>query len=85
MTFRRNLIWTSVAFAAALTIGVPSMAGAQAGAGPGPAAQAPAGQGQGQGQQGGTLDKTWKTTDGDGDSDDVVEPNRQGQEQGTPR
>jgi hypothetical protein len=43
------------------------------------------GQGQGQGQQGGTLDKTWKTTDGDGDSDDVVEPNRQGQEQGTPR
>jgi hypothetical protein len=52
MTFRRTLIWTSVAFAAALTIGVPSMAGAQAGAGPGPAAQAPAGQGQGQGQQG---------------------------------
>src|SRR4029450_9793390 len=31
MTFRRTLIWTSVAFAAALTIGVPSMAGAQAG------------------------------------------------------
>ena len=30
MTFRRSLIWTSVAFAAALTIGVPSMAGAQA-------------------------------------------------------
>ena len=52
MTFRRNLIWTSVAFAAALTIGVPSMAGAQAppGAGPGPAAQAPAGEGQGQGR-----------------------------------
>src|SRR3954468_20451028 len=64
MTFRRNLIWTSVAFAAALTIGVPSMAGAQArGAGPagapapaGPVAgaQTPAAQGQGQAQgQGG--------------------------------
>ena len=51
MTFRRSLIWTSVAFAAALTIGVPSMAGAQApGAGPGPGAQAPAGQGQGRGR-----------------------------------
>ena len=52
MTFRRNLIWTSAAFAAALTVGVPSMAGAQAppGAGPGPGAQAPAGQGQGRGR-----------------------------------
>ena len=30
MTFRRNLTWTSVGFAAALTVGVPSMAGAQA-------------------------------------------------------
>ena len=50
MTFRRTLIWTSVAFAAALTIGVPSLAGAQAGAGPGPAAQAPAAEGQGQAQ-----------------------------------
>src|SRR6187455_158485 len=51
MTFRRSLTWTSVAFAAALTIGVPSTAGAQAaGAGPGPGAQAAAGQGQGQGQ-----------------------------------
>jgi hypothetical protein len=50
MTFRRHLIGTSVAFAAALTIGVPSMAGAQArGAGPA-GAQAPAGQGQAQGQ-----------------------------------
>jgi hypothetical protein len=51
MTFRRNFMWTSIAFAAALTIGVPSMAGAQAG-GPGPAAgaQAPAGQGAGPGQ-----------------------------------
>jgi len=52
MTFRRNLMWTSVAFAAALTIGVSSMANAQAGGGPGPAAgaQAPEGQGQGQGR-----------------------------------
>jgi hypothetical protein len=51
MSLRRNLSWTSVAFAAALTIGVSSMAGAQApGAGPGPGAQAPAGQGQGQGR-----------------------------------
>jgi hypothetical protein len=51
MTFRRNVIWTSVAFATAVTIGVPSMAGAQApGVGPGPAAQAPAGQRQGRGQ-----------------------------------
>jgi len=51
MTFRRSLIWTSVAFAAALTIGAPSMAEAQAsGAGPGPGAQATPGQGQGQGQ-----------------------------------
>src|SRR5215212_4781089 len=52
MTFRSNLIWTSVAFAAALTIGVPSLAGAQAppGAGPGPGAQAAAGQGQGRGR-----------------------------------
>ena len=51
MTFRRILMWTSVAFAAALTIGVPSTAGAQAaGAGPGPAAQAPAGQEQGRGR-----------------------------------
>jgi hypothetical protein len=51
MTFRRTLIWPSAVFAAALTIGVPSMADAQAaGAGPGPAAQAPAGQGQAQGR-----------------------------------
>ena len=51
MTFRRNLIWTSVAFAAALTVGVPPMAGAQVpGAGPGPGAQAPAGDGQGRGR-----------------------------------
>ena len=52
MTFRRILTWTSVAFAAALTIGVPSIAGAQApaGAGPGPAAQAPEGQGRGRGR-----------------------------------
>src|ERR1044071_1895711 len=51
MAFRRNLIWTSVAFAAALTCAVPSRAGAQApGAGPGPGAQAPAGQGQGRGR-----------------------------------
>ena len=53
MSFRRNLFWTSVAFAAALTIGVTSMAAAQAGGGAGPAAgaqAAPAGQGQGQGQ-----------------------------------
>ena len=51
MTFRRNLIWTSVAFAAALTFGVPPMAGAQVpGAGPGPGAQAPAGEGQGRGR-----------------------------------
>ena len=52
MTFRRNLIWTSATFAAALTLGVPPMAGAQAppGAGPGPAAQAPAGEGQAQGR-----------------------------------
>jgi hypothetical protein len=51
MTVRRSLIWTSVAFAAALAIGVPSIAGAQAaGAGPGPGAQAGAGQGQGQGR-----------------------------------
>src|SRR3954464_14199994 len=51
MTFRRNVIWIRVAFAAgfaaALTVGVPSKAGAQApGAGPGPGTQAPAGQGQ---------------------------------------
>src|SRR5262245_11354450 len=49
MTFQRNLMWTSVAFAAALTIGVPSMAGAQApqaqGAGPA-GAQAPGGGGR---------------------------------------
>src|SRR5262247_1182941 len=48
MTFRRNFMWTSVAFAAALTIGVPSMASAQApqaqGAGPA-GAQAPGGGG----------------------------------------
>ena len=52
MTFRRTLMWTSVVFAAALTLGVPSMAGAQAGGGAGPAAgaQAPAGQGQGRGR-----------------------------------
>ena len=52
MTFRKTLMWTSVAFAAALTLGVPSMANAQAGGGPGPAAgaQAPEGQGQGRGR-----------------------------------
>jgi hypothetical protein len=51
MIFGRNLIWTSVAFAAALTVGVPSMAGAQApAAGPGPAGQAPPGQGRGRGR-----------------------------------
>jgi hypothetical protein len=52
MTFRRSLIWTSVAFAAALALGVPSMAGAQAAGGPGPAAgaQAPTGQAEAQGQ-----------------------------------
>jgi hypothetical protein len=55
MTFRRHLIWTGVAIAAALTLGVPSKAGAQApaGAGPGPGAQAQgggAGQGQGRGR-----------------------------------
>jgi hypothetical protein len=52
MTFQKTLIWTSVAFAAALTLGVPSMAGAQAAGGPGPAAgaQAPEGQGQGRGR-----------------------------------
>src|SRR5262247_3148267 len=48
MTFRRNFMWTSVAFAAALAIGVPSMANAQApqaqGAGPA-GAQAPGGGG----------------------------------------
>src|SRR5262245_13680810 len=48
MTFRRNLMWTGVAFAAALAIGVPSMANAQApqaqGAGPA-GAQAPGGGG----------------------------------------
>jgi hypothetical protein len=52
MTFRRSLIWTTAAFAAALTMGEPAMAGAQAppGAGPGPGAQAPDGQGQGRGR-----------------------------------
>ena len=51
MTFRRRLIWTSGALVAALTIGVPSSAGAQArGAGPAAGGQAPAGQGQGQGR-----------------------------------
>ena len=51
MTFRRRLIWTSGALVAALTIGVPSSAGAQArGAGPAAGAPAPAGQGQGQGR-----------------------------------
>jgi hypothetical protein len=51
MTFRRNLMWRSVAFAAALTIGVASMADAQApAAGPGPGAQGPAGEGQGRGR-----------------------------------
>src|SRR5690242_19845235 len=51
MTFRRNLISTSVAFAAALIIGAPSMASAQAaGAGPGPGAQGPDGQAQGRGR-----------------------------------
>ncbi|HEY7191057.1 MAG TPA: hypothetical protein VH436_31110 [Vicinamibacterales bacterium] len=53
MSFRRNLIWTSVAFAAALTVGVPSVAGAQApqaqGAGPA-GAQAPGGGGGGRGR-----------------------------------
>src|SRR5262245_66183012 len=48
MTFRRNLMWIGVAFAAALALGVPSMAGAQApqaqGAGPA-GAQAPGGGG----------------------------------------
>src|SRR5215468_3825902 len=54
MTFRRNLVWTSVAFAAALSIGAPSMAGAQAppGAGPGPAAQGAGGPGRGRGRGG---------------------------------
>ena len=47
MTVRRNLMWTSVAFAAALTIGVPSIANSQArGAGPAVGAQGPAAQGQ---------------------------------------
>ena len=51
MTFRRSLNWTSGALVAALTIGVPSSAGAQArGAGPAAGGQAPAGQGQGQGR-----------------------------------
>jgi len=51
MAFRRSLIWTSVALAAALTMALPSTAGAQgAGAGAGPGAQAPAGQGQGRGR-----------------------------------
>jgi hypothetical protein len=51
MTFRKNVVWTCVAFVAALTIGVPSIARAQApGAGPGPGAQAPAGEGQAQGR-----------------------------------
>ena len=53
MTFRRNLTWTGAAFAAVLTMGVPSMAGAQPrGAGPAAGAQAPAGQGQGRGRGG---------------------------------
>src|SRR6187200_2833770 len=52
MASRKRTMWTSVALVAALTVGVPSTAGAQAGAGagPGPAAQAPAGQGQGRGR-----------------------------------
>jgi hypothetical protein len=51
MTFRRNLSWTSVAFAAALTIGVSSIAGAQPpGGGPGPGAAAGQGQAQGRGR-----------------------------------
>ena len=49
MTFRKHLIWTSVAFAAALATGAPSAASAQA-PGPGPAAGAQAGAGQGQRQ-----------------------------------
>jgi hypothetical protein len=51
MTFRRNFIGTGVALAAALTLGVPFMAGAQGrSAGAGAAgAQGPAGQGQRQG------------------------------------
>ncbi|HVZ22668.1 MAG TPA: hypothetical protein VG871_16455 [Vicinamibacterales bacterium] len=53
MAFPRNVFWTSVAFAAALTIGLPSTVGAQAaGAGPGPGAQPPAGQGRGRGRGG---------------------------------
>src|SRR6187402_556466 len=52
MASRKRTMWTSVALVAALTVGVPSTAGAQAGAGagPGPAAQAPAAQGQGRGR-----------------------------------
>src|ERR1044072_1243646 len=52
MTFRKELVLTAVAFAAALTISAPSIAGAQApaGAGPGPAGQAPAAEGQGRGR-----------------------------------
>jgi hypothetical protein len=51
MTFRKTLVGTSVAFAAALTIGMPSMAGAQArGAGPQAGAQAAPDQGQAQGR-----------------------------------
>src|SRR5690242_6943616 len=55
MTFRRNFLWTSVALAAALTTGAPSMAGAQAPApaqGAGPAGAAAPGGGQRQGGRG---------------------------------
>ena len=51
MTFRSSLTWTSVALAAALTIGVSPVARAQGrGAGPATGAPAPAGQGQGRGR-----------------------------------
>jgi hypothetical protein len=51
MAFPRNVFWTSVAVAAALTFGLPSTLGAQA-AGAGPGAQAAAGQRQGRGRGG---------------------------------
>jgi len=51
MIFRSSLTWTSVALAAALTIGVSPVARAQGrGAGPATGAPAPAGQGQGRGR-----------------------------------
>jgi len=53
MIFRRNLMWTSVAFAAALTLDVPSIARAQQGAGPAAGAQAPAAGAQAPGGGGG--------------------------------